>query len=123
MNDMQIIQGRAPAAPNEIVVDERQVEVDKITLGDPLESFGREYSVVGIFAPPSGSRIKMSLAAMQEALEAEGKSTYILVKVAPGVDPAAVAARIDAELPGNKVQLTNDMIIDAQQRIPALGTF
>lgn len=123
MNDMQIIQGRAPAAPNEIVVDERQVEVDKITLGDPLELFGREYSVVGIFAPPSGSRIKMSLAAMQEALEAEGKSTYILVKVAPGVDPAAVAARIDAELPGNKVQLTNDMIIDAQQRIPALGTF
>ncbi len=123
MNDMQIIQGRAPAAPNEIVVDERQVEVDKITLGDPLELFGREYSVVGIFAPPSGSRIKMSLAAMQEALEAEGKSTYILVKVAPGADPAAVAARIDAELPGNKVQLTNDMIIDAQQRIPALGTF
>lgn len=123
MNDMQIIQGRAPAAPNEIVVDERQVEVDKITLGDPLELFGREYSVVGVFAPPSGSRIKMSLAAMQEALEAEGKSTYILVKVATGVDPAAVAARIDAELPGNKVQLTNDMIIDAQQRIPALGTF
>ncbi|HSI89107.1 MAG TPA: ABC transporter permease [Pyrinomonadaceae bacterium] len=123
MNDMRIIDGRSPIAANEVVVDERQMQNDQITLGETLELFGRPYTVVGVFAPPSGSRIKMSLSAMQEALEAEGRSTYILVKVAPGTDAAAVAARIDAELPGNKVQLTNDMIIDAQQRIPALGTF
>ena len=65
----------------------------------------------------------MSLGAMQEALEAPGKCTYILVKLKDGADPAVVAARINQALPGNKINLTSDLVIDAQDRIPALNTF
>ncbi|MCV4626070.1 hypothetical protein OFC18_28745, partial [Escherichia coli] len=65
----------------------------------------------------------MSLSAMQEAIEAPGKCTYILVKVKDGVDPDIVAARINRELPGNKVNLTRDLIIDAQDRVPGLNLF
>src|SRR5262249_12723869 len=69
MNDMQIVQGRAPAANDEVILDERQMREDNANLGDSIELFGgKHYKVVGVFAPPSGSRIKMSLAAMQEAL-------------------------------------------------------
>ena len=60
---------------------------------------------------------------MQEALESPGKCTYILVKVKDGEDPAVVAGRINEILPGNKINLTSDLIIDAQERIPALQTF
>jgi putative ABC transport system permease protein len=60
---------------------------------------------------------------MQDALEAKGKCTYILVKLQDGEDPAAVAARINEALPGNKINLTRDLIIDAQDRIPGLNTF
>jgi putative ABC transport system permease protein len=123
MNGMQLVDGRPPATNEEIVIDERQMRDDSVKLGDTLSLFGRDYKVVGVFSPPSGSRIKMSLAAMQDLLAAPNRCTYILVKTKAGVDPAAVAAQINETLPGNKVNLTRDLVIDAQERIPALNTF
>lgn len=124
MNGMSIMQGRPPQANDEVVVDERQMREDKIALGDEIEIFGgKKYKVVGEFEPPSGSRIKMSLAALQAELESPNKCTYILVKTKDGIDPAQVVARIDEKLPGNKINLTSDLVIDAQERIPALNTF
>ena len=123
MNDMQLVAGRAPNANDEIILDERQMRDDKVNLGDSIELFGgKPYRVVGVFAPPSGSRIKMSLPAMQDALETRN-CTFILVKLKEGYDPNEVAARINTALPGNKVNLTRDLVIDAQERIPALKTF
>jgi|SRR5690606_28802559 len=123
MNDMSIIEGRPATANDEIILDERRLIEDEVEVGDSLELFGRNYKIVGVFSPPSGARIKMSLGAMQEALEAPNKCTYILVKVKDGVDPAVVAGRINQELPGNKINLTSDLIIDAQDRVPGLNTF
>ena len=123
MNEMNIVTGRAPNANDDIVIDERQMADDKLKVGDPMELFGdRKYKIVGVFAPPSGARIKMSLAAMQDALETD-KCTYILVKLKDGANVDEVAARINQTLPGNKINLTRDLIIDAQDRIPALNTF
>lgn len=124
MNDMRIVEGRAPTANDEVILDERQMREDKAKLGDTIEIFGgRRYKIVGVFAPPSGSRIKMSLAAMQEVLQAPNKCTYILVKIKPGAKTEEVAKRINETLPGNKINLTRDLIIDAQDRIPALNIF
>lgn len=123
MNEMELVEGRAPTANDEVVLDERQMREDHTKVGDTLPLFGRDYKVVGIFSPPSGSRTKMSLTAMQEALEQPNKCTYILVKVKDGLDPAAVVAKINEELPGNKLNLTSDLVIDAQDRIPGLNTF
>ena len=123
MNGMEIVDGRAPVANDEVVLDERQMREEQIKLDDTLNLLGRDFKVVGVFSPPSGSRTKMSLAAMQEALEAPRRCTYILVKLKDGADPAAVVNRINEALPGNKINLTSDLIIDAQQRIPGLNTF
>lgn len=123
MNGMGLVEGRAPVANDEVVLDERQMRDDNVRLGDTLRMFGSDYKIVGVFSPPSGSRIKMSLAAMQEVLEAPNRCTYILVKLKDGADVGAVAASINEALPGNKVNLTRDLIIDAQERIPALKTF
>lgn len=124
MNEMNLTQGRAPEAADEVIIDERKFETDKSKLGDPIEIFGsRPYKIVGVFSPPSGSRIKMSLKAMQDALQIENKCTFILVKIKQGEDAETVAERINQALPGNKVNLTSDLLIDAQDRIPALKTF
>ena len=124
MNDMRLTQGRGPQADDEVVVDERQVREDKLKIGDEIEILGdKKFKVVGQFEPPSGSRIKMSLGAMQSILGRPDRCTFILVKVKDGVDPAAVVARINEQLPGNKINLTRDLIIDASERIPALNTF
>jgi putative ABC transport system permease protein len=59
---------------------------------------------------------------MQEALQTD-KCTYILVKLSDGADVDKVAAKINEVLPGNKINLTRDLVIDAQERIPGLNTF
>jgi putative ABC transport system permease protein len=124
MNDINLTQGRAPEANDEVVIDERQMSDDKLSLGSNIELFGgRKYKVVGVYSPPSGARIKMSLAAMQEALEAPEKCTFVLVKLKDNADVDSVVARINSTLPGNKINLTRDFVIDAQERIPMLGTF
>lgn len=123
MNGMQLVAGHAPQANDEVIMDERQVQDENLKLGDAYELFGgKQYKLVGIFSPPSGARTKLSLAGLQDALQTD-KCTYILVKVKDGQDPAAVAARINQVLPGNKISLTSDLIIDAQERIPGLNTF
>ena len=124
MNEMSLVAGRAPSANDEIVVDERQLVQDGLKLGDTMPLFGnRVFEIVGVYSPPSGARIKMSLAAMQEVLEAPNRCTYILVKLNDGENPQSVAARINQELPGNTINLTQDLIIDAQERIPGVKTF
>ncbi|MEP6925429.1 MAG: FtsX-like permease family protein [Pyrinomonadaceae bacterium] len=124
MNEMQLLRGRAPIADNEVIIDEREVIESKTDVGGAITVFGNKpYQVVGVFAPPSGARTKMSLAAIQEVLQATGKCTYILVKISGNETAETVAARINEALPGNKINLTQDLIVDAEQRFPALKTF
>ncbi len=123
MNGMSIVEGRPAVANDEVVLDQRQMLDDKLKVGGTYELFGgKPYKITGVFSPPSGSRIKMSLTAMQEALETD-KCSYILVKIKDGADVDTVAARINEALPGNKINLTRDLVIDAQERIPSLKLF
>jgi putative ABC transport system permease protein len=124
MNGMSLISGRSPQALDEVIIDERQAQSDNLKVGDTYDLFGNKpYKVVGIYSPPSGARIKMSLAGLQDALQAPGKCTYILVKLKDGADPEKVAAKINEQLPGNRIQLTSEIVIDATERIPGLNTF
>ncbi len=123
MNEMQIRQGRAATADDEVILDERKMLDEKYKIGDGIELFGKPYKIVGVFAPPSGARIKMSLASLQGALQVENKCTYILVKLKDGTDADEAARRIDEMLPGNKINLTRDLVIDQQERVPALNLF
>lgn len=123
MNEIQIVQGRAAQGADEVVLDERSLEEQKVKVGDQIEVLGKKRTVTGVFSPPSGARIKMSLSAMQDALQAPNKCSYILVKVKDGVNAEDVAKRINEAYPGNKINLTRDLIIDQQERIPGLNTF
>lgn len=122
MNGMEIVEGRPMNGLNEVVLDERRMKEKNYKVGDKIKVFGSDYTITGVFSPPSGARIKMSLRAMQDALETD-KCTYILVKLKDGADPVNVAGLIDRKYPGNKINFTRDLIIDAQERIPGLQTF
>ena len=124
MNGLSIVEGRAPQANDEVVIDETKVRESKVKLGDALNLFGGQpYKVVGVYAPEAEARVKTSLAAMQDALEAPGKCSYILVKIRDGEDPLAMAERINKALPGNKIQLTRDVMTNIEKQIPFLGVF
>jgi putative ABC transport system permease protein len=125
MNEMQLVRGRAATANDEVIIDEREAADRNVDVGGTISLFGsKSYQVTGVFSPPSGARVKMSLAAMQNALGIENnKCSYILVKIADGEKTEAVAARINEALPGNKINLTGELLVDAEQRFPALKNF
>ncbi|HYE15665.1 MAG TPA: ABC transporter permease [Pyrinomonadaceae bacterium] len=124
MNGMTLVSGRAPAALNEVVVDETKARNNDLTVGSTIELFGNQpYVVTGIYTPEAGPRVKMSLAAMQDALEAPGKCTWVYVKVKNPEQAVEMARRIDEALPGNKIQLTRDIITNIEKSIPYLGVF
>ena len=57
MNGMSIIEGRAATASGEVILDERRMVEDNVKVGDNIQLFGgKDYKVVGVFSPPSGSR-------------------------------------------------------------------
>jgi putative ABC transport system permease protein len=124
VNEIHIESGRPPQAADEIVVDETKARNNKLKIGDTLKLFGeKQHRIVGIYSPESGARVKMTLAAMQEALESPGKCTYILIKVRNPNEQLEVAKRINAALPGNKIQFTRDLFTSLEKTIPYLGVF
>ena len=124
VNELTIDSGRPPQAADEIVIDEVKARNSKLRIGDSIKLFGdKPYHIVGIYSPESGARVKMTLAAMQEALESPGKATYILVKLRNPNQEIEVANRINTVLPGNKVQLTRDIFSTLEKTIPYLGVF
>jgi putative ABC transport system permease protein len=123
LNGLKLISGRPPVASDEVVIDEVKARNNHSGVGSVLKLFGkREYRVTGVYSPESGARVKMSLAAMQDALETD-KCTYILVKVREPLKEGELAKRIDTLLPGNKVQFTRDVFKSVETSIPALGIF
>lgn len=123
MNSIKIVEGRGPQQPDEVVIDETKAKRNH-PVGSALKIFGEKtYRVVGIYSPESGARAKLTLASLQDTLEAPGKCTYVLVKVKKTADQVAVAKRIDQELPGNKVQFTRDVFASVESSIPNLGVF
>jgi len=124
MNGLRLVEGHPPQANDEIVIDETKAKRNH-PVGSTLPVFGSKlYRVAGIYSPESGARAKLSLAALQDLLEAPGKCTYILVKVKNPSEQDAVAKRIDTALPGNKIQATRDVFASSiENSIPSLGIF
>ena len=136
MNGINLTAGRAPENLNEVVIDETKARNNNYRLGDTITPFGKPspndtenrsgpiaYHIAGIYSPESGARVKMSLEAMQKALEAEGKCTFIFVKLRNPDQLQEVAARIDRELPGNTIQPTREVFTSFEKSIPYLGVF
>jgi putative ABC transport system permease protein len=124
MNGLSMVEGRGPQNSNEVVIDETKARNNNYRLGDTIKPVGtKEYRITGIYTPESGARVKMSLTAMQEALEASGKCTFIFVKLQNADQVDAMARRIDQELPGNTIQPTRDVFTSFEKSIPYLGVF
>ena len=124
MNDIQIVAGRSPQGLDEVVIDETKARNNQLTVGGMLKPFGnKEYRIVGIYSPESGARVKMTLAALQDALEAKGKCTFILVKLHNPEQLVEVAKRINTQLPGNTIQPTREVFTSFEKNIPYLGVF
>jgi len=124
VNGLQLDHGRSPQTNDEVVVDVVKARTNNLNVGSTLNLIGdRPYRVVGIYSPESTARVKALLPGMQEALEAPGRCTYILVRIREGENKVDVAKRIDREIPGNKIQFTDEVFASVEKSIPFLGIF
>jgi putative ABC transport system permease protein len=125
MNEISMVAGRAPQNLNEVVIDEVKARTNNYHLGDVIKPMNNtdEYRIAGIYSPESGPRVKMSLEAMQKAIEAENKCTFIFVKLSNPDQMREVATRINTELPGNMIQPTPDVFPSFEKSIPYLTVF
>ena len=124
MNGIGMVQGRGPQALDEVAIDQTKAASNNYKVGDTLKPFGDQvYKITGIYAPESGARIKMSLEALQAAIEAPGKCTFIFIKLRDSNQVTEMAARIDRELPGNTIQPTREVFTSIEKSIPYLPVF
>jgi putative ABC transport system permease protein len=91
------------------IVDVSYAASHKTKLGDTVNGFDRQLTIIGIYEPEAGARIKVPLATMQEARGVEGKCSMIFVKCQNPDEQEAVARRIIERFPDYRVILTRDL--------------
>ncbi|HEV7929030.1 MAG TPA: ABC transporter permease, partial [Nitrosospira sp.] len=119
-----IIQGRPLSeSGNEAIIDTGWQKQKKYKVGDKLNLYEKDFTIVGTYEPAAGARVKIPLATMQEQLGAEGKVSAFLVKVKPGFTPEQVGEKLQQSFPDNQILLTKDLEELYMQGIPALNVF
>ncbi|MEP7076873.1 MAG: ABC transporter permease [Acidobacteriota bacterium] len=121
---LQIVKGRGFAdGTDETICDAAWAEQKSLKLGDKVTMYDRDFTLVGIYEPSVGGRVKIPLSTMQNQLGAEGKVSAILVKVKDGYSQENVAKALQDKFPENQIMLTRDIEELYMQGIPALNVF
>ena len=110
VSGIRIIQGEPlPASGDVAIVDSIEATKKNRKIGDTIDGLGRRLKIVGVYDPPASARIKVPLATMQEAREAVGRCSMILVKCQNPDEQQAVAQRILEKNGEFRVLFTRDL--------------
>lgn len=121
---LKVIEGRALGpVGDEAVIDTGFQRQKNYRVGDTIDLYEREFTIVGTYEPAAGARVKIPLATMQQQLGGEGKVTAFLVKIDQGLDPKAVAERLSQRFPDNQILLTSELEELYMQGFPAMNVF
>ncbi|HZF38155.1 MAG TPA: ABC transporter permease, partial [Blastocatellia bacterium] len=109
-SNLRIAEGQPlPRSGDVAIIDFKEAANRKVKVGDKIKALERELTVVGIYEPEAGARIKVPLATMQEVLGAPGKCSMIFVKCRNAAEQEALAARILEKFPGYSFYLTREL--------------
>jgi putative ABC transport system permease protein len=122
-SNLRIVEGQPLPQSGDVAIIDFKEAAKGIKVGDKVKALGRDMTVVGIFEPEAGARIKIPLATMQEALGAPGKCSMIFVKCQNAAEQEAVAARILEKFPGYSFFLTRELPQLFANGIGALNVF
>ena len=108
---------------DQAIVDPIWQQQRNAKIGSTVQLFERPFTIVGVYEPPGGGRIKLPLETLQDQEGAEGKASAILVAC---IDPARqeeVAARIKQKFPDDQIIFTRDLPEIYASGVPALNVF
>lgn len=122
--NLQIVSGRAFAdGTDEVIADAAWVQSRELKIGDTMPIYERDFTLVGIYEPAAGARVKIPLSTMQEQLGSDDRASAILVKAADGTSPEALAETLHTRFPDTQIIMTKELEELYMQSIPALNVF
>ena len=120
---IRITQGHGLTDGNQIIVDPVWIKERKAHIGSTLQVWEKEFTVVGIYEPPGGARVKMPLSTMQEQFSSAGHATAILVGCVDPNQQETIAGRIKEKFPDDQLIMTRDLPELYATGVPALNVF
>ena len=123
---IKILDGRAfQPGSDEAIMDSAFQNQRKLKIGDKLNMYERDFTIVGVYEPAAGARVKIPLATMQNQLVGdESKVSSFLVKIKrESFTPEQVAQNLQNRFPDNQILLTSQLEELYVQSVPALGVF
>ena len=124
ISGLRLVEGRPfEDGKDEALIDTAWQKQKKLSVGDTIPLYERQFTIVGTYEPAGGARIKIPLSTMQAQLGSEGKASSILVAVAPGLSADDVGQRLQEAFPENQIILTRDLEELYMAGFPALNVF
>jgi putative ABC transport system permease protein len=118
-----IREGRKLEGGDEAIVDAEWQKSRRAKVGDTIKLFERPFTIVGVYEPPGGGRIKIPLKTMQEQEGAENRASAILIACTDPANQDEVAARILERFPDDQLIFTRDLPEIYASGVPALNVF
>ena len=104
------IDGRVPAAPDEIVVDDYYARQHKLRTGDHYRMMDTDWKVSGIVETGKGSRVFIPLRTLQDKMANPGKISVIYVKADTPANIPVVLAELKQLLPDNPIYTLEEFL-------------
>jgi putative ABC transport system permease protein len=120
---VEIVEGRLPAAPQDVVIDTVLAAADGFRVGDPITMLARDYTVSGICKAGAGARIYMNLASLQQATAQPDKVSFFFIKTASGQRVGEVAVALERAFQGYKVTALEGFAEELQENALGLKEF
>ncbi len=110
-NHFKVVEGKALARPNEIMVGRAAADAFKLGVGDTMVLYNNRYKIAGIYETGVGYEDSGGVLAIREAQRLLGRPhavSFIFVNVKNATDGAAVAAAINARFPEARATLSSE---------------
>lgn len=123
LTGIRIREGQKLTGGNQAIIDPVWQQQRNASVGSTVQIYERPFTIVGIYEPPGGGRIKIPLSTMQDQEGSDGRASAVLVAC---VDPARqeeVAARIRERFPDDQIIFTRELPELYASGIPALNVF
>jgi putative ABC transport system permease protein len=123
LTGISIREGAKLTAGDQAIIDPVWQQQRHAAIGSTVQLFERPFTIVGIYEPPGGGRIKIPLATMQDQEGSDGRASAILVACTDPAKQDDVAARIREHFPDDQIIFTRDLPEIYASGVPALNVF
>lgn len=123
LTSISIREGTKLTGGDQAIIDPVWQQQRHATVGSTVQLFERPFTIVGIYEPPGGGRIKIPLSTMQDQEGSDGRASAILVACNDPARQDDVAARIRERFPDDQIIFTRDLPEIYASGVPALNVF